>query len=604
MNILLENRAACCGCAACAQICPKKAISMESDREGFQYPVVDKELCVSCGLCRGACPMEGQADGGGTSLSFLEHYPDIPAPVVKKNGKASTRGCFHEPRAFGGMAKDEGVLERSSSGGIFTILAEKILTGGGVVFGAAFSGDWTVRHVAVTDKEGLSALRGSKYVQSEIGRVYEEAREYLLQGREVLFSGTPCQTAGLRSFLGRDEDKLYLVDFICHGVPSPMVFSKYLDYVRRKEGAEISSFRFRLKDHGWHPSGLQMGTEIAFDNGRVLRHFPAFRDPYMNGFLADLYLRPSCYNCPFKTIPKGTADITIADFWGVDKIMPDVNYQKGASLVLAHNPQGMKLLESIGDSFEGRECNWEKSVRKNQTLLRSAAEPLERADFFELLEKSSFEKAARKYLGTGRAVLEKAGRIGWGMVEKLAWKLFRILPFIPGRRAASMQDDAAFSSFMQFVRFCVVGLSNVIVSYGVNVSVLLIISAFGGMEYDYVIANIAAFFIAVYWSFSWNSRKVFRLKEKGRAERAKVLAKTYICYAFTGIVLNNLLATLWIRGLGISKFISPLLNLFITVPINFITNKYWAYAKSGEKEGRSGHEGRRIGRNEKLSKNG
>jgi len=553
--IAIVDKARCCGCGACAQACPVHCIDMRQDGEGFLYPAADAARCMACGKCERVCP------------------------ILRADGASPDSGTvFEQPLAIGGRNRDEAVRQASSSGGAFSLFADRILAMGGVVYGAAMR-DGHVVHVCAGNAEELAALRGSKYVQSAIGDAYSEIEGHLKAGRPVLFTGTPCQTAGLASFLGRPWDNLYLVDFICHGTPSPKVFAQYLASLEAREGSKVVSFSFREKDRGWHESGLQMGTRVKFGNGSEIRRYPALRDSYMNGFLEDIYLRPSCYQCRFKVIPKHTADITIADFWGINRVLPQLNDGRGTSLLLIHNARGKALFDAVSDAFEYRECDWKAATAKNPTLVRSASVPPQREAFFEELEARGYDHVARKYLSTPRTVVSKGSRIIGGKLEKLIqFGVGVTMKVLPVEKTQATRDRLT-----QFFKFCMVGVSNVAFSYTVNVITLLLINLVKpGLKYDYIIANVVAFLLSVYWSFFWNSRKVFHLKTRSKAQRRKALLRSYLCYGFTGILLNNLLSTLWIEGLGISKFISPLLNLVFTIPLNYLTNKKWAFAVKDE----------------------
>lgn len=549
--ITISDKGRCCGCGACAQACPSRCITMTEDGEGFLYPAVDASRCIDCGKCERVCPIIG-AD----------------------NGALRGEGTFDEPRAVGGWHRDEGIRQASSSGGAFSLFANRILAMGGVVYGAAMK-DNRVEHICVDSEAGLQALRGSKYVQSATGNAYGEIKNHLKEGRPVLFTGAPCQTAGLMSFLGKPYENLYLIDFICHGTPSPKVFAKYIESIEKQEGSKVVSFSFREKDRGWHESGLQMGTRVKLANGKEIRRFPALRDSYMNGFLEDIYLRPSCYECRFKVIPKQSADITIADFWGVDKVLPRLNDGRGTSLLLIHNAHGMALFDRVKDDFVCETCDWKAATVKNPTLVRSAVAPDLRATFFDDLEANGYDRTARKYMSTPRTFVRKASRMAGAKLDGIVRKavvtsarLFRVEP------TQALQDRVS-----QFIRFCMVGVTNVIVSYSVNVLTLMLLGLIApGFKYDYIVANTVSFLLAVYWSFYWNSRKVFHFTPKDRKQRRRALLRSYLCYGFTGILLNNVLSTLWIRGLGISKYIAPLINLLFTIPINYLTNKKWAFA--------------------------
>lgn len=330
----IKNNYDCCGCGACEQICPKKCIVLSEDQEGFVYPNVDKDICIDCGLCEKACPVINE-------------------------------GVEREPlHVYGAMNKNEEIRLKSSSGGIFTILAEQTIADGGVVFGARFNEKWEVQHNYTEIIEGIEALSVSKYVQSHIGNSYKEVEQFLKSSRKVLFVGTPCQVAGLKRFLRKDYENLLLVDFICHGVPSPKVWRMYLDeLIRTKCGVgknsvslslnEISNISFRDKSNGWKKYGFRIWSKSAFKadintvsefgitlNEESIVYSELFsKNIYMRGFLTDLTLRPSCYKCSAKSGRSGS-DITIADFWSIQLVAPEFDDDKGVGLVLVNTPKG------------------------------------------------------------------------------------------------------------------------------------------------------------------------------------------------------------------------------------------------------------------------
>lgn len=301
----------CCGCNACAQRCPKHCINLQEDHEGFLYPKVDINLCIECGLCEKVCPVINQS--------------------IKK-----------EPlQVFAAINPDEKVRMESSSGGIFTLLAEKVIQENGVVFGARFDENWEVKHDYAETIEGLAAFRGSKYVQSRVEDNYLKAERFLKKGRKVLFSGTPCQIAGLKKFLRKEYDNLLTVDFICHGVPSPKVWRMYLDeicknYINQGDRKScIKAINFRNKSLGWKKFSFFFKLNPTFirQKNKPIEHLELFyKNSFMKGFLNDLILRPSCYHCPSKS-GKSESDITIADFWGIESLSPNMDDDKGTSLV-------------------------------------------------------------------------------------------------------------------------------------------------------------------------------------------------------------------------------------------------------------------------------
>ena len=369
-------KSSCCGCEACIQCCPKHCISMQEDKEGFLYPKVDKVACIDCGLCEKVCPVIHQNAPQEPLSSYIAINPN------------------------------EGIRLKSSSGGIFTLLAESIIRDGGVVFGARFDKNWDVVHAWTDTIEGLAPFRGSKYVQSRIGNTYSEAKEFLKQGRKVLFSGTPCQIAGLKKYLHKDYANLLTVDFICHGVPSPGVWRRYLSELRESLRAErgdgrnsvpssidelpvITGISFRDKNNGWKKYGFLL-RYAAFEaaqntvSASAIKEekellIPYTENPFMQGFLADIYLRPSCYACPSKSGKSGS-DITIADAWGINQFAPDLDDDKGACYVLENTDVGRLFLQQT--QIECHLVDLEKIYRYNPSYASSVVAHYKRNDFF------------------------------------------------------------------------------------------------------------------------------------------------------------------------------------------------------------------------------
>lgn len=363
--ISLPNKSHCCGCAACAQICPRQCITMKADAEGFLYPELDSESCVQCGLCETVCPI-----------------------TVDRSDRTD------QTAAFAAHAKDQSLREASSSGGIFSLLAQQILEQGGVVFGAAFDRDYSVHHIMIDQAEDLSKLQGSKYLQSRIGDTYKQAKTALEAGKWVLFSGTPCQTAGLKSYLRKPYERLYLVDIICHGVPSPKVWQYYLSWQKANYGNDIRRISFRDKRSGWK----RFSMAIDFCDYRAYSK-DLSNDPYLQVFLRDVCLRPSCYNCAFKGTPR-MADITLADAWGVQNWMPQMDDDRGTSVVLIHSRQGKQLWNEISSKVLARSCDMDAVMNNNAAYARSALPHPKREQFFNALNcgasMESLEKISRK----------------------------------------------------------------------------------------------------------------------------------------------------------------------------------------------------------------
>lgn len=330
--IKIVNKQDCCGCSACVQRCPKHCITLKEDGEGFLYPHVNSDECIDCGLCEKVCP----------ELHHGERH--IPLEV------------------YAAKNKDESIRMQSSSGGIFTLLAEKVIQEEGVVFGAAFDANWEVMHTYAETMEGLVDFRGSKYMQSRIGTAYQDAEYFLKQGRKVLFSGSPCQIKGLKLFLRKNYDNLIAVDFICHGVPSPKVWREYMkETIARKSGKNsvlpypipckigIDTVDFRSKSTGWKKFSFALTlseTSVEGVKNTVLLSSVFSENPFMRAFLADLILRPSCYSCPSKSGRSGS-DLTIADYWAIPQVAPEFDDDKGVSLVLVQTEKGKSFYQSL-----------------------------------------------------------------------------------------------------------------------------------------------------------------------------------------------------------------------------------------------------------------
>lgn len=356
-EMIKANRADCSGCTACANICPKNAIEMTRDAEGFAYPKINPELCIKCGRCDATCP----------ALNYTKTLPD----------------AF--PKAFVAIHNDAKILRHSSAGGAFTALSEIILREGGVVFGAAFDKKWRVVHKAARTLDELESLRGSKYVQSQIGDVYRQVKD-ALQSTKVLFCGVPCQCAGLRHFLGGDHENLLTVDLICHGVPSPAIWECYIDSIDAEH--EVAHINFRSKRSGW-----KSRTEINFkDRG----YYTSDNGSYLYGklFLRGLIERPSCHPCKFK-FPSVQSDLTLGDAWGVQNFAPEMFNNRGTSVVFIHTNKGKDFFEQT--NMKTKEVSFYSAVVPNYRYMAPTVADKRRDNFF-----ADFIKAADKL-----AVMEK-----------------------------------------------------------------------------------------------------------------------------------------------------------------------------------------------------
>lgn len=359
--ISINKKDNCCGCYACVNVCPKDCISMEEDSEGFNYPCVDKSKCVDCTLCEKVCP------------------------IINKDKVA--QGSNEEDNTYVAYTKNEIVRKNSSSGGMFTELAEDVLNNNGVVFGSAFDENLNAHHIMIDNISDLEKLRGSKYIQSQIESTYKEAEELLKNGKLVLFSGVACQIAGLKSYLRKDYDNLLTVDVLCHGVPSGKVWRKYINDKQKKYNSKVKEFTFRNKDNGWKLYTVKQ----KYDNNKEVG-CPFNQDPYMQLFLGEICLRPSCYNCRFKDI-KRPSDITLGDSWGIQDYMPDMDDNMGTSVVIVHTEKGVNLLNSVKDNLVIRKAQLDKALPPTADSRKSVLPHPNREKFFVELDKNiSVEK--------------------------------------------------------------------------------------------------------------------------------------------------------------------------------------------------------------------
>ncbi len=360
--IKIISKDKCCGCYACYNACPKACIKVEQDNEGFWYPVVDEAKCINCGLCEKVCPVINPA-----TSEFV-------------------------PIAYAAINKDEKVRYESSSGGVLTLLAEYALNKGGSVFGAIFNKDFAVTHQEITTIDELKLLRGSKYVQSRISDTYKKVEERLVNGGLVLFTGTPCQVNGLKTFLGKEYESLICMDIICHGVPSPLVWKKYVAYRIFKDGEILKRITFRFKDTGWKL------YSILFEYANKIEYRSKYnKDLYMQGFLQNLYLRPSCYNCSFKTEQRAS-DFTLADFWGIEKLLPEMDDNKGTSLVVVQSKKGATIFNAIINKMIYKSVCLDDAIHFNSSMITSATVNKKRRLFFEEIDEyDNIEDLLNKY---------------------------------------------------------------------------------------------------------------------------------------------------------------------------------------------------------------
>lgn len=356
--IKLNRKQDCCGCTACASICTKKCIRMKEDNEGFLYPVTDTTLCVNCNACNNVCPVINKKD----RRTPLQSYA-----AINKNFET---------------------LLKSSSGGVFSSLAEYVLYQGGIVFGAVWV-EGKVVHTYIDNLDELYRMRGSKYVQSDLKDSFSQARQFLNEGRQVLFSGTPCEIGGLKSYLRKEYDNLLTVDVACHGAPSPKVLSLYLSELKTKYGNDVK-LDFRSKPDGWQDYKV-----TAFSGDKHFFYEGQKENIFMKGFLRELYSRPSCHECAFKEF-RSQSDITLADFWGVQDILPELDVHNGVSLVFLNTENARKFFSCLQNHITTKQVSISDALRKNGALLHTEEPHPEREYFFRKLGRGEVSELIKK----------------------------------------------------------------------------------------------------------------------------------------------------------------------------------------------------------------
>ncbi|MBE7064479.1 MAG: 4Fe-4S dicluster domain-containing protein [Ruminococcaceae bacterium] len=339
VDTVIKEKSKCCGCGVCSNVCEFNAIQMEQDSEGFLYPEVDYTLCKKCRKCVTKCP----------SLQDKKAECELDCYAIS--------------------SKNDQAKLASSSGGCFHLLAKHILDNGGVVCGAAFDKDWNVEHILVDNIKGLQKIQTSKYLQSKSYEIFPEAKKVAEEGRLLLFSGTPCQVNGFRLYLGKDHENVILIDIICHGVPSPMVWQKYLKSIAGNE--IVTHVNFRDKSNGWQTFSMRIDSQ----NKSYCNIFPS--DNYMYLFLNNLILRPSCYDCSNKDFNR-LADISIGDFWGINNYHPELNDNTGISALIAYTEKGKKLFEVIKNSAVYEKTEFKNITAGNSAYYCSVAKPKNR----------------------------------------------------------------------------------------------------------------------------------------------------------------------------------------------------------------------------------
>ena len=375
----LANRLECTGCTSCASICPNQCIQMVEDIEGFQYPVIDSKKCVECSLCVKSCPI------------------CTPLHVPKQ-----------ENIAYAAYTKNNILRKDSSSGGIFSEIALVILNQGGVVFGAAYNEQFYVYHTCIETADELYKLRGAKYAQSSLQGVYSKVKEYLKQNRRVLFSGTPCQIAGLKTFLKLKYELLFCVDFVCHGVPSPKVWKAYVEYrsLLDNNGKLPISINMRSKKTGW---SFYKYSNVFYYNQTEWSSLSS-QSLYMKIFVGDYINRLSCSNCQMKGYDR-VSDITLGDFWGIWDIEPDMDDDKGTSLMIVHSYNAKNMLKCLSNKIVFKQVTLEQTSKQNQSMLKSSPLQKNRGRVIETCFKGEFKEIERYLLSEQKAKIVSKGSI-------------------------------------------------------------------------------------------------------------------------------------------------------------------------------------------------
>ena len=373
----LAEKEYCTGCTACASVCPKRSITMVPDENGFLCPSVETDKCIGCGLCEKSCP------------------------VMTPLGIATAL-----PRAYAAYSKDETVRRESSSGGVFTEIARTVLKGGGAVFGAAYNERFEVGHICVETERDLAGLRGAKYAQSDLQGVFPHVKDRLDRGQQVMFSGTPCQVGGLMAYLHKPYENLLTVDFVCHSVPSPMAWKEYVKYRSQQdnEGDLPESINLRSKETGW--SHYQYSNLFEYANGKKYTARSG-ESLYMKLFVGGYINRESCTNCQFKGY-KRVSDLTIGDFWGIWDIAPEMDDNKGTSVVLVQSEHGAKMMEGLKDKLVQKSVTLEEASRQNGAMLNPMASNNLRTEALDCIRAGEIAACAKWFDSSKPTIMRKA----------------------------------------------------------------------------------------------------------------------------------------------------------------------------------------------------
>lgn len=366
----------CTGCRACEQVCPKDAIKMEENKEGFLYPKIDKDKCVECGLCLKKCHTQKQSIQDKIEPKFLAIKP---------------------------IRKD--IAAKSTSGGLACIISNYIIKNEGIVFGAAYDENLYVKHIATENDKELEKLRGSKYVISDTEKTFSQVKEKLDNGIKVLYTGTACQIAGLKTFLGRDYENLYTLDIVCHGTPSFKLFSKYIEYLEQKYNAKVIEYEFRNKDKKQWGMGFVAKIKLNCKNKTKIKYLKADFDPYYTNFLKGNSYRESCYLCKYANYSKRPADLTLADFWGIEKFRPEFYDKNGVSLCIVNTVKGKELLKSINNQIVIENTKKEEAISQNGNLIKPTFRPKTRDTIYNEIDILTAKEFVNKSLKVKKSII-------------------------------------------------------------------------------------------------------------------------------------------------------------------------------------------------------
>lgn len=361
--IFIKNKEDCCGCGACYNICPKEAVRMIEDNEGFLYPNINENSCINCGLCEKVCPVihKGMREDGEEPLAYIIRY------------------------------NKEEIVKESTSGGGFSAFAIPFLEKGGIVYGAGYDDKMNVVCKKTTKIFGLKEMRGSKFVQSSMGMIYRQIQNELKQNKKVLFSGTPCQVAALIGFIGGHPSNLFCVDFVCRGVPSPGLWRNYIDMMEKRFHSKVIGVKFKNKTYGYHATTMR----VKFDNGKI--YYASGRiDPYMKAFVKEMASRPSCGKCAFKGT-KRLSDITLFDCYEFSNITGKKDDDKGYTSLFVHTEKGKNMLQQIKNNLICYPEQLERLIDENGIMVRNSAKPnKKRKEFFEQVQNFPIDEAMKK----------------------------------------------------------------------------------------------------------------------------------------------------------------------------------------------------------------